>query len=551
MRMPVADSISSDHRWLWRGGATLLVLGAAALHTLYLLHDCPLGLAPDEAHYWDWSRHLDWSYYSKGPVVALLIRGSCAVFGPLSESLTGNLALAIRLPAVLCGMLLLAGLYVLTVQSFGRERLAFGVVAIGLTLPPVAAVSTLMTIDAPYIVCWGWALVFGHLAAVRGKAWAWPVTGVIVGVGILAKYTMVLWLPSVALFLLISRPAELRRRGFWLSAAIAGVFCIPIVYWNWRHGWVTVRHVGWQAGVDQPAQWKWLGPLNYVGGQAALLLGVWFVAWVSAMWVYRPRLTGPLVLSTQHSALSTSYLWCLSLPTFVLFLLVSLKTSGQLNWPVTAYISGGVLAADWVDRRLREPKSGGRPGALVAGTAAVGLALTVIMHYPVVVRPALAKLAGPPTPLNPMPLRRFDPTCRLRGWTTLAAAVDELTAALRARGEEPVIAAGSWVLPGELGAYCSGHPTVYSLGVAAGDRASQYEFWHPNPLANPDEFRGRTFILVGCYESQMRPAFGQVESLPPLFYEEAGRPVSFWPLAVGRDFHGFPHGDELLRAARH
>ncbi len=102
--------------WRWRLLAAVLILGAAGLHVLYLAHDCPLDLAQDEAHYWDWSRHLDWSYYSKGPLVAWLIRGGCELFG--------NTALGVRLPAVGCGALLLAGLYVLTGQVFRVERLA-------------------------------------------------------------------------------------------------------------------------------------------------------------------------------------------------------------------------------------------------------------------------------------------------------------------------------------------------------------------------------------------------------------------------------------------
>ena len=38
-------------------------------------------------------------------------------------------------------------------------------VAFGLTLPLIAVGSTLMTIDAPYTCCWGWALVFAHRVA--------------------------------------------------------------------------------------------------------------------------------------------------------------------------------------------------------------------------------------------------------------------------------------------------------------------------------------------------------------------------------------------------
>src|SRR5439155_373752 len=41
--------------------AVALIVGSALLRLLYLACNCPLDLSPDEAHYWDWSRHLDWS----------------------------------------------------------------------------------------------------------------------------------------------------------------------------------------------------------------------------------------------------------------------------------------------------------------------------------------------------------------------------------------------------------------------------------------------------------------------------------------------------------
>src|SRR5205809_1152570 len=110
--------------WPWRLLAAALILVSSALHLAYLVHDCPLDLAPDEGHYWDWSRHLDWSYYSKGPLVAWVIRLCCWLLGPLSTHLTGSEMLAVRFPAILFGSLLLVSLYVLTVQVWHREGLA-------------------------------------------------------------------------------------------------------------------------------------------------------------------------------------------------------------------------------------------------------------------------------------------------------------------------------------------------------------------------------------------------------------------------------------------
>src|SRR5205807_94711 len=179
------------------------------------------------------------------PLVAYLIRAGCALGGDWSRQVTGDMMLAVRLPAVLCGSLLLASLYILTVQVYRREPLACLVVAIALTSPMIAAGSTLLTIDAPYTCCWGWALVLGYQAIFTKSPWWWPLLGSVVGLGILAKYTMVLWIPFTGLFLLTSRTHRrlLGRPGCWIMSLIAALCCLPILVWNMRNGWVRFRHV--------------------------------------------------------------------------------------------------------------------------------------------------------------------------------------------------------------------------------------------------------------------------------------------------------------------
>jgi hypothetical protein len=512
--------------------AALLILGTAGLRFVYLATLCPLDLAPDEAHYWDWSRHLDWSYYSKGPVVAYLIRASCAVAGGWSEARTGNAMAAVRLPAVVCGTLLLASLYALTLQVYRRPRLALAVVAIDLTLPPVTVGSTLITIDAPYTCCWGWALVLGHAAVFGQRRWAWPVLGVVIGAGILAKYTMVLFVPSLFLFLLTSREHRhlLLRADFWNMTMLAAVCCLPVLIWNARHGWVSVRHVSGQAGVGGPG-FRWLGPLEYVAVQAGVLLGFWFVVWLRAVAAGRP---------SRRGEPGTLYLWWLSVPVFVVFLGFSAFTHVEPNWPVTAYLAGLVLLTAWLARELASPRAWYRRLTWlgVVAACAAGLGLSLVAHDTRLVQSTLAALSGPATPEHPLPLRRFDPTCRLRGWRTLAAAVDRLCAAERARGVEPVIAATSWTLPGELGFYCAGHPEVYCLGPAAGDRHSQYDLWHPNPLAEAGVFAGRTFVVVGQIGRGLGDVFERVEEPIDVIHRENGLPVASWTVTVCRGFRG-------------
>src|SRR5271154_4825630 len=92
--------LSQENRACWRWLLATLVVSLTVLRIVYLFWFCPLDLVQDEAHYWDWSRHLDWSYYSKGPLVAWLIRLGVLVAGPWSMAHTGNLMFAVRLPAV-------------------------------------------------------------------------------------------------------------------------------------------------------------------------------------------------------------------------------------------------------------------------------------------------------------------------------------------------------------------------------------------------------------------------------------------------------------------
>jgi 4-amino-4-deoxy-L-arabinose transferase-like glycosyltransferase len=518
-----------------RTGAMLMIAGAAIVRLAYLTSDCPLDLAPDEAHYWDWSRELDWSYYSKGPLVAWLIRASCELFGPLSQILVESDMLAVRLPAVMCGSLMLVGLYVLTFDIHQSDKLAFAVVAAALTLPIVVAGATLMTIDAPFTCAWMWALVFGHRALFRQASWAWPMTGLCILVGILAKHTMVLWVPSLMLFL-VTTPgfrAHLGKPGFWVMVALGALGGVPILAWNALNGWVTLLHTRTHVGIADEVNIRLWGPLAYVGGQFGVLLGFWFIVWARAMWHHRP---------TIETTPELRYLWWMSAPSFAFFGLFTFTNGGGgANWPIAAYLSGMVLAANWLAGELRAASTWYRRLTQGGAIAAIGLGLllTLVLHEPIQMQPVLLSIAGPATKERPMPIRRVDPTSRLRGWRRLAAEVDRVRGALQARGLEPVLATERWTQAAELGFYCHGHPRIHCLGVMLGDRDSQYDMWRPNPTADEADFRGRTFLLVGMEMDRLEYAFAGYESTRLVPYYENGQLIAEWTIVVAHGFRGF------------
>jgi hypothetical protein len=519
-----------------------LICLVTILRWVYLAKWSTLDLAPDEAHYWDWSRHLDWSYYSKGPLISWIIALGVACFGSLSEALTGNLTLAVRLPSSLFGAGFLWGLYLLSTKVIQRPGLQLIVVISAMTLPVMSAGALLMTIDSPFVFFWVWASYLGYLAVIEKRTWAWPAAGSMVCLGIMAKYTMALWLFSFGLFLLFSSEHRktLFSRLFWLLVAVSGLSAIPILIWNSQNDWVTFKHVAVQAGVasnQKSAGIRWFGPLEYVVSQAGLLLLHWFVVWIGGIWMMRPW-------KATSSALQ--YLWFLSVPTFTIFGLSSIKSTGQLNWPITTYITGMILGAIWLDTQLHSQSGFWRKWAKfwLGFIWCFGLFLTLTIHHSAILYPLLKPIVGSSSTETPFPLRKVDPTCRLKGWRTLAAEVNRLRTEVRNRnGEDPIIAGLNWQLPGEIGVYISDHPPVYSLGLVVGDRHSQYDLWRPNPIDDAQEFLGKTFIVVGVGNPALEAGFDRVEPARIIIHHEDGEPIAGWSIWIAHGYHGF---DKIL-----
>ncbi|MBA4191042.1 MAG: hypothetical protein C0467_23905 [Planctomycetaceae bacterium] len=507
--------------------AAFVVTASAIASVAYICWLTPLNLSPDEAHYWDWSRNLDWSYYSKGPLIAWLIRASCELFGPLSIALTGDLAAAVRLPAVACHVGVLVGWYTLAARVFRSPQLGLATVCCAATLPLVRVGAVIMTIDPPFLFCWCWSLVCVLRALETDRTRWWVGAAALTAVGILAKYTMALFPVAVLGFLLFHRRGEFRKPGIWLLLAGAAIGWVPIVAWNAGHDWVSFRHVFGQVGVSGS---KPGGVFLFLGGQLGMLFGFWLAAFLAAGWRFRP---------TREADSGIRLLWWASVPVWLLFAAASLVKSGQPNWPAPAYFGGLVLAVA-LTRELLAWRRRLVVGCLALSTVSGFLVITGI-HFPDAFRPILASVVRSPSEKDPYPVRRLDITARIAGWKQLAGEVDAVRARVRAETtREPIVAGTHWTTPGELGFYCSDHPTVYAVGVAnQTDRHSQYDVWRPNPVADAQEFRGQTFVIVGEIGADVKNAFERIEPLTRVVHISNGVPVTGWEIWVCHGFRGF------------
>src|SRR5437773_563676 len=136
----------------------------------------------DEAHYWMWSDRLAPAYFSKGPGVAFAIRAGTALFG------ANEFGVRFFSPILAAGTSLL--LFYLTQRLFSANAGLWAVIALNVT--PIFNIGAfLMTIDPLSIFFWTAAMFAFWLALERSPqpSWYWTVTGFLIGLGFLCKYT--------------------------------------------------------------------------------------------------------------------------------------------------------------------------------------------------------------------------------------------------------------------------------------------------------------------------------------------------------------------------
>jgi undecaprenyl-diphosphatase len=481
------------------------VLGGLTAARVAFLALGGLDLSPDEAHYWEWSRRLDLSYYSKGPLVAYLIRALTATFG--------DSALGIRLGAVLLSIAGSLAIYRLGSRAFADPRVGL-LAVVGLQLTPLFwAGSLLLTIDPPFLVAWVVALLCLHRALRDGSAAAWLGAGLAVGLGLLAKYTMLFVLPGLLLYAWRAPEArrQLRRPVAWAAAALALAAFTPVVAWNVGHGWVSARHV---ASQGRGGGFEWDEPLAFLGSQLLVLspLVAGLLGW--ALWV---GIREGLVRGREPYR----FLVAFAAPILGFYAVVSLQGKVQANWAAAAYPPLAVMAAGaLLERRARLDETGRRAQTrLLAAAAGCALVLVVLGHL-------IGALDLP---------RRLDPTVRLRGWEELGSAV---TAAWRTMPDpaRTFVVSDRYQITSELAFYGPRGAPAYNVNL--GRRLNQYDFWE-----GPDVRRGWDAIFVregvGELDQRAARAFERVEGPFVVEIGWGSREPRTYALYRGYGFRGF------------
>ncbi len=465
----------------------IVLLATFAGHLLYLTCDSPLDLAEDEAYYWDWSRQLDISFYSKGPVTPALIRLSCAVFG---DSMP-----AVRLPALFMRLGLTLCFWWLARRLFGSERLALLAVLLSYVVPMLLAAGLVMTTDPPFLFLWGLATCLGAAAIFDSRRWAWVALGPAVGVGFLTKFSMPLWLAGMFLFLMLDRASrgQLKRRWPWLSILIFLPFTIPVLLWNSRHGWVTFLHVQEDIGIDKDGQFVLQNAIEFWTGQLGVVGPLMFLLMVAAV-VHAVR----AIRRNDPQRRAMLFLLCMSLPVFLLVMLSSFRKHAAANWCASSYFALLVLTAHFIYSVRQHPARWRFWRWLFWPAIVSGLAINIIAHETQVLYPLIARFNAR-VPQRALDVQKIDPTHRLHGWR---AACDQIQPLVDAMKSPALVMSSDYQTTAELAFYLRGHPVTYCAGsyfnTADREPFSQYDILARPPPRSPPPRRDRT-VRPGCH----------------------------------------------------
>lgn len=330
--------------------AAVLILIVAAIHSIY---NTTLQLNVDEAYYWLWSTRLQLSYYDHPPMVAYIIK----IF-----TLFGDSEFFVRMPAVFCMSLSAWYLFLLSREVFDND-VAWLTLITGVILPATNMGYTIITPDAPLILFWTTASYYSYKALFDDQWKDYVLAGIHIGLLMLSKYTSVLFMAFLLLFILIKMPKKLLSPKPWIAIILSFIVFSPVIIWNYQHDWISFNFQ-YTHGTTDTFRIRFDKFFELFGGLFAIFTPVFFSILLYGTFKFRNWL-----FDQKRFYIAFSYLFPL-----LFFMYKALFKKMELNWVAIAFIPGMVLFAYTVIQY--DLKKWYKIGAVLS------ILITLVLHFP-------------------------------------------------------------------------------------------------------------------------------------------------------------------------
>ena len=268
------DTNRQNTSMLTATGATLVICACKFLVHLYAGRH--YGYFVDELYYLACSRHLDWGYVDQPPLIALITW--------IIRSLLGDSLPAIRFFPALAGACEV-GLTALIARELGGNRFAQGVAALAvLVAPGILAVDNFLSMNAFEPLFWmGCAYLLIRIVKTGNqRLWIW--FGILAGLGIENKYSMLIFGAGIVLGLLLTPQRRLLGSPWiWIGGAIAFLIFLPNLLWNIHHHFpfLELQENIRRSGRDVP-----LNPFTFFSQEILLMHPLTLPIWLAGLWFF-------------------------------------------------------------------------------------------------------------------------------------------------------------------------------------------------------------------------------------------------------------------------
>lgn len=279
-------------------------------------------LYPDSYYYWEWSRHLQLSYYDGSPLIAYIIYLYTKIFGQHEFSLW--------LIGLTAATVTAWTIHRITSMLFG-DKVASYAMPMWLLTPGVLGYFILqVTYNTPLIVFWGLTLYFFILLSNTRKIIYFYCCGISIGLLLLSKYPGILLCCSLFILCLCYKKYFfiLTNKHFYMSMCLAFLICSPILVWNFQHHWASfvyqLRHGYVMKEISHPL-------LKYIFSTIidynAPVFFLFFLGIINYKLLFQEKLA------------------VLTIPTLFVWIFFAMSTADQENWSAPFYFTGVILLA--------------------------------------------------------------------------------------------------------------------------------------------------------------------------------------------------------------
>jgi len=339
-----------------------------------------------------------------------------------------------------------------------------------------------------------------------GSPRLWLLVGVVAGIGLLNKHSMLFYGSGLALGLLLT-PArkQFARVEIWLGAGIAFLFFLPNLLWEIHNGYPTIALLHHVIG----GKYTTVSPLAFVGQQFLLVNPLAAPIWLAGLWLLLSGKTGrkPVgyYVEAPHLRLPQFGRYAVLGIAYLVVLLEMILLHGKIYYLAPAYIVLLAAGAVWWERQFLGRAALWAKLAVLAplvlsGAIAAPLAMPIL---PVAAAVKYTKFFGVQdvkvenVPLNSLPQLFGD----MFGWPEQVQAVARAFHSLSPEEQSRVtLLAYNY---GEAGAidYLGKR---YGLPKAISGH-NQYVYWGPRGAS------GEVVVAIGFSKSRLDQSFADVQ----------------------------------------